>query len=138
MRDFLVGHGYAVVYNHFREKTRTDLPISGVTLDDSGIFGTVEHTYDLSDEYRRTTDINERNRAQLSVYNQAALVISPQGGPVYLPALCRRNVLMLMRMGDYIDYTELSRVYGVQIDAFYEVRHMFAWLATRAEDVRAT
>lgn len=130
VRDFLVGRGYAVVYNHFREKTRTDIDF-GVELDDSGIFGTVEHTYDLSDAYRRTSDINERNSMQLSVYNQAAFVVTPQGGPTYLPAICRRNLVMLMRKGDYIDFQELSRVYGVQVDIFYEVRHMFAWLATR-------
>ena len=130
LRDFLIGHGHAVVYNHFREKTRTDIDF-GVQLDDSGIFGAVEHTYDLSDAYRRTSDINERNRLQLSIYNQAAFVATPQGGPVYLPAICRRNVVMLMRMGDYIDYRELSRVYGIQVDAFYELRHMLAWLAPR-------
>ena len=130
IRDFLVGRGYAVVYNHFREKTRTD-PILGVELDDSGIFGTSEHTYDLSDEYRRTSDIGERNRAQISAYNQAAFVIAPQGGSAYLPAICRRNLVMLMRKGDYIDYRELGRVYGVQVDVFYEVPHMLAWLAQR-------
>ena len=130
VRDFLVARGYAVVYNHFREKTRTD-PILGVELDDSGIFGTVEHTYDLSDEYRRTNDIGERNRAQISVYNQAAFVVTPQGGPTYLPAICRRNLVMLMRKGDYIDFRELSRVYGVDVDVFYEVPHMLAWLGTR-------
>jgi hypothetical protein len=130
VRDFLVGRGYAVVYNHFREKTRTD-PILGVELDDSGIFGTSPHTYDLSDEYRRTTDIGARNRAQLSVYNQAAFVIAPQGGSCYLPAICRRNLVMLMRKGDYIDYRELGRVYGVDVDVFYEVPHLLAWLAQK-------
>ena len=130
VRDFLVGRGYAVVYNHFREKTRTD-PILGVELDDSGIFGTSPHTYDLSDEYRRTTDIGDRNRAQLSAYNQAAFVIAPQGGSCYLPAICRRDLVMLMRKGDYIDYRELGRVYGGKVDVFYEVPHLLAWLAQR-------
>jgi hypothetical protein len=38
---------------------------------------------------------------------------------------------MLMRKGDYIDFRELSRVYRVEVDVFYEVPHMLAWLGTR-------
>jgi len=127
LRDFLVERGYAVVYNHFREKNRTD-PVLGVELDDSGIFGAGEFTYDLSEQYRRTPDIGDRNRAQISLYNQAAFVIAPQGGSAYLPAICRRDLVMLMRKGDYIDYRELGRVYGVRVNVFYEVPHMLAWL----------
>jgi len=127
IRDFLVGRGYAVVYNHFREKTRTNKEL-GFDLDDSGIFGPVEHTFDLSDEYRKTNDIGERNRMQLSIYNQAAFVVAPQGGSCYIPAICRRDLVMLMRIGDYIDYRELGRVYGVDVNVFYEVPHMLAWL----------
>jgi hypothetical protein len=136
LREFLIGRGYAVVYNHFREKTRTNKEL-GFDLDDSGIFGAIEYTYDLSDEYRRTNDIGERNRMQLSIYNQAAFVVAPQGGSCYLPAICRRDLVMLMRIGDYIDYRELGRVYGVRVDVFYEVPHMLAWLAQRLDARRA-
>src|SRR5262249_10787637 len=68
IRDFLVAHGYAVVYNHFREKTRTNKEL-GFDLDDSGLFGGADqpHTFDLSDEYRRTPDIGQRNEMQLSL-----------------------------------------------------------------------
>jgi hypothetical protein len=135
LRDFLIRRGYAIVYNHFREKSRTrEL---GFDLDDSGIFGASEHTFDLSDEYRKTDDIDARNRLQLSTYNQAVFVIAPQGGSCYLPAICRRDLVMLMRIGDYIDYRELSRVYGVQVDVFYEVPHMLAWLAQHLDARRA-
>jgi hypothetical protein len=44
---------------------------------------------------------------------------------------------MLMRIGDYIDYRELSRVYGVRVDVFYEVPHMLAWLGQHLDARRA-
>lgn len=35
---------------------------------------------------------------------------------------------MLMREGDYIDYTELARLYNIQVDVFYEPKHILNWL----------
>jgi hypothetical protein len=45
---------------------------------------------------------------------------------------------MLMRIGDYIDYRELGRVYGVDVNVFYEVPHMLAWLAPHLDARRAS
>jgi hypothetical protein len=125
LRDYLLGRGYAVVYNHFRELTRSEKQL---VHRDHDLFGTVPHTVDLNDHYG-TADALERNRAQISLYNRAELVIAPQGGSVYLPAVARRPLLILMRKGEYLDYTELGRIYEVEVDVFYEVRHMLAWLS---------
>ena len=33
-----------------------------------------------------------------------------------------------MKIGDYIDYLELARLYDIKTEVFYEVRHMMVWL----------
>lgn len=125
LRDTLHRHGYATVYNHFVEPTATDVHLR---LDDRGIFDHGVNNYDLRDSYRAVGGAAERNRLQLSVFNGAAFVIGPQGGNLYLPAICRKDMFVLMRDGDYIDYQELGRLYGVRVEVFYEARHMVRWL----------
>ncbi|MCG3129344.1 MAG: hypothetical protein FLDDKLPJ_00071 [Phycisphaerae bacterium] len=139
LRDLLVQRGYGVVYNHFVEKTTVD---EHLRLNDEDIFGLDAATCDLRSRYAETTCPADRNRLQISVYNAADFVIGPQGGNLYLPAVCRRPIFMLMRAGDYVDYRELGRLYGVAVEAFYEPRHLLNWLDStlprRAEASSAT
>jgi hypothetical protein len=125
VRELLWRYGYATVYNHFVEPTGTD---THLTLNDRGLFDSDRRAFDMRDGYGRSQSPGERNRVQMSVFNRAAFVIGPQGGNVYLPAICRKDLLILMRDGDYVDYQELSRLYGVQADVFYEPKHMVRWL----------
>lgn len=125
LRDLLVARGYAVVYNHFVEQTIHD---QHRVLDDTGIFGVDPHTHDLRVDYVNARTTEARNRLQLSLYNAADLVIGPQGGNLYLPAVCRRPLFILMRAGDYVDYVELGRLFGIPVEIFYESRHMLTWL----------
>lgn len=123
MRDFLYSMGFSVVYNHFVEKTSTDEYYS---LDDSGIFGKDGHSADLSEIYSKIEDVGERNRLQLSIYNSSEFVIGPQGGNLYLPAICKKDLWILMRNGDYMDYLEFGRLYNIHVNAFYEPTHLIA------------
>ena len=125
LRDLLLRRGYGVIYNHFVEPTSHD---RYWRLDDEGLFGELPYTHDLRTDYASAADPAARNRLQLRLYNAAALVIAPQGGNVYLPAVCRRPLLLLMRAGDYVDYLELGRIYETPVDVFYEPRHMLRWL----------
>lgn len=125
LRDLLVSRGYGVVYNHFVERTIHD---EHLTLDDAGIFGLDDRTHDLRLDYARAHDAAARNRLQLALYNAAEFVLGPQGGNLYLPAVCRKPLFILMRAGDYIDYVELGRLYGIPVELFYEPRHLLAWL----------
>lgn len=128
LRGLLTAKGYGVVYNHFVEQTATD---EHLELADTGIFGGDAATFDMRSRYHAGMSPGERNRLQLSLYRAAELVIGPQGGNLYLPVACRRPFMMLMRSGDYIDYLELARVYEVEMEAFYEPRHMLNWLHSR-------
>ncbi len=127
LRDLLKKHGYAVVYNHFKERTSTDKHLE---LRDEDIFGAEfnDDTYAMHDFYTEEKDPNRRNSIQMSLFNNAAFVIGVQGGNVYLPAICRKNILMLMRYGFSIDYYEFERLFGITVDIFYEPRHMLAYL----------
>lgn len=127
LRDLLVQRGYGVAYNHFVEKTAVD---EHQRLDDEGLFGLDAATYDLRSRYAETTCPADRNRLQISVYNAADFVIGPQGGNLYLPAVCRKPIFLLMRAGEYVDYRELGRLYGVAVEAFYEPRHLLNWLGS--------
>lgn len=125
LRDLLISRGYGVAYNHFVEPTSNDQYLD---LADHGLFGGDDVTYDMRTAYEKCEGAADRNRIQLKLYRAASLVIGPQGGNLYLPAICRKPIVMLMRCGDYIDYLELGRLYGVEVDAFYEPRHLVAWL----------
>lgn len=126
IRDCLLSAGFAVVYNHFKEKTFTDVHLE---LKDRGIFGgNVDYTYDMRDFYSRENDLGMRNQIQISMYNRAAFVIGVQGGNVYLPALCEKDILMLMRHGDYVDYSEFARLFDIRMELFYEGRHLVYYL----------
>jgi hypothetical protein len=128
LRDLLVKKGYGVVYNHFVELTTHD---EYFEIDDRGIFGRDRNSYDMRELYASCADVAERNKLQIGLYNACSLVIGPQGGNVYLPVICRRPVFVLMRAGEYIDYLELARLYGVDIEVFYEPRHMMCWIESR-------
>lgn len=131
LRDLLVGKGYGVVYNHFVELTAVD---QYSKLDDEGVFGKDDYTYDMQEFYASCTNVGERNRTQLALYNASKLVIGPQGGNLYLPAICRRPLYVLMREGDYIDHLELKRLYDIPVEVFYEPRHMMCWIARKLPD----
>ena len=124
LKSFLIKKGYSVVYNRFLEKTAIDEESS---LNDRDVFKD-ENTYDLRDWYADKHNQLNHNKLQISVYNNAEFIIAVQGGNVYLPAMCRKNIFMIMREGDYIDYMELARLYNVQIDVFYEPKHLLTWL----------
>jgi len=125
IKDLLVKKGYGVVYNHFTEGTKHDRFFH---VNDNRIFGEDEFTFDMRTYYDSHPNAADWNRMQIATYNRSTRVLGPQGGNLYLPAICRRDLVILMRMGDYIDYLELSRLYDINIDAFYEVRHMLTWL----------
>lgn len=133
LRDLLTSKGYGVVYNHFVESTSIDETLE---LADRGIFGGDTATFDMRSMDQSRTAAGQRNLTQLSLYRAATLVIGPQGGNLYLPAMCRRPVIMLMRCGDYVDYLELGRLYGVEVEAFYEPRHLLEWLRARLPQAR--
>lgn len=127
LRDLLLSKGYGVVYNHFVELTSHDVYFA---LNDQGVFGKDNNTYDMQTLYASCTDVGQRNRMQIALYNTANLIIGPQGGNLYLPAICRRPLYILMRVGDYIDYLELGRLYDIDVEVFYESRHMESWIAS--------
>ncbi|MEM4298088.1 MAG: hypothetical protein QW815_06960 [Nitrososphaerota archaeon] len=125
LRDLLVRKGYGVVYNHFVEHIALD---EYFEFDDQDIFGKDDNTYDMRELYNSCADAGERNRIQLALFNASELVIGPQGGNLYLPAICRRPIYVLMRAGEYIDYLELGRLYDIKVEVFYEPRHLVRWI----------
>ncbi|MCH8251808.1 MAG: hypothetical protein IID36_05085 [Planctomycetes bacterium] len=126
LRDLFLENGYGVVYNHFVEQTAID---DHLALADTELFGIDDATFDMRAIYADCASPAERNERQISLYNSADLVVAPQGGNVYIPAICGRHLCMIMRDGDYLDYLELARLYDIDLDVFYEPRHMLTWLA---------
>lgn len=125
LRDNLIAKGYSVVYNRFIEQTNYD---TFHELKDSDIF-TIPNCYDMRNFYNKEKSPEIRNVVQISMYNKASFIFCIQGGNVYLPAICGRKIFMLMKKGDYIDYTELSRIYNLpNIEVFYENRHLLNWI----------
>ncbi|MCX7735232.1 MAG: glycosyltransferase [Candidatus Kapabacteria bacterium] len=122
MRDILQSLGYSIVYNHFVEQTSYD---QFFDLNDRDIFGKDSHSVNLADFYKNL-DAEGRNILQLSVYNNAEFVIGPQGGNLYLPAICKKDLWILMRDGEYLDYLEFGRLYGINVNIFYEPAHILA------------
>lgn len=125
IRDLLTSRGYDVVYNHYVEKTAYD--VHG-QINDTDLFTKTPGARDLRAEYEKCANVAERNRLQLATYNAADLVIGPQGGNLYLPAICGKDIYLLMRVGNYLDYPELGRIYGGNVEMFYEPKHMINWL----------
>lgn len=125
LKKILTDKGYGVVYNHYIEKTSAD---EYPEFDDLDIFGNDSNTYDMRKLYEKCANIRERNKKQLELYNSSTFVIAPQGGNIYLPTICRCPIFVLMRAGDYIDYLELGRLYNVNIEMFYEPKHLVSWL----------
>jgi hypothetical protein len=126
LRDLLLSRGYDVVYNHFVEQTAYD---KHGNLHDTDLFGQIPGTTDLRSAYAKCRTALERNRLQLATYNSADFVIGVQGGNLYLPAFCRRNLFLIMRVGNYIDYRELARICRIDAEMFYEPKHMLCWLS---------
>lgn len=124
MRDALLAAGYSVVYNRFIEVTSSD---EFYTLEDDDIF-MKEGCFDMRKFYEQNTDIELRNKIQVSAFNKASFVIGVQGGNVYIPAISQQHILMLMRKGGYLDYQELARLFGGHIEVFYEPRHLLDYL----------
>lgn len=123
IRDILYAQGYSVVYNNFVEATSYD---EYFDYDDKGIFGSDGNSVHLSDYYNNL-DIS-KNHLQLSVINQSEFAIGVQGGNVYLPSLCGKDLLILIRDGIYLDYLELARINKHNIHAFYEGDHLVNFL----------
>lgn len=130
LRDLLVTRGFFVVYNHFTEKTIHD---KHSALDDERIFGADPCTVDMRDYYR-SVDASTRNELQLALYTRSACVIGPQGGNLYLPAICGCNLIILMRHGILLDYLELARMCRTHVEAFYDASHLLLWLGTPASE----
>lgn len=122
MREMLNSLGYSIVYNHFVEQTSYD---QFFNLNDSDIFGNNPLSINLSDYYKNM-DAEGRNLLQLSVYNNSEFVIGPQGGNLYLPAICKKDLWILMRDGEYLDYLEFARLYDINVNIFYEPAHILA------------
>ncbi len=122
MREVLNSLGFSIVYNHFVEQTSYD---QFFDLNDRDIFGNDSLSVNLADFYK-SLDAEGRNILQLSVYNNAEFVIGPQGGNLYLPAICRKDLWILMRDGEYLDYLEFGRLYGINVNIFYEPAHILA------------
>lgn len=123
-KNFLISRGYFVVYNRFIEKTAVD---KFLPLRDKDIF-IGENCFDMRKYYLKVKALEQRNRTQISLFNWAAFVLAVQGGNVYLPAVCGKDIFLLMRMGVYLDYQELSRLYKFNLEAFYEPRHLLSFL----------
>ncbi|NLO20007.1 MAG: glycosyltransferase, partial [Ignavibacteria bacterium] len=121
MKEALNEMGYFVVYNHFVEKTASDQYFQ---LNDENLFGKDEKSYDLRKVYKSLKSVGDRNELQLSLFNQSEFVIGPQGGNLYLPALCRKNLWILMRDGIYLDYLEFGRIFDIEVNMFYEPVHI--------------
>jgi len=129
LRDTLLDAGVHPVYNRFVEKTAVD---EDLLLDDEDIFRK-EGCYDMRDFYDNLPVNFSKNTVQVSMFNEAAFVIGVQGGNVYIPAVCRKHIYMLMRKGKYIDYQELARIFSAQIDVFYEPDHLAGWVRERLD-----
>lgn len=95
----------------------------------------VDENYNLSHITNNFIDLNnikfasidERNKSQIECWQKSDLVIGVHGGSVYIPAILGKKQYVLMRKGDYIDFTELNRVFGADISCFYEVNQMLAY-----------
>lgn len=127
IKKHLSKQGFYVVYNHYRD-IHLNNNEKNSNLNDDDIFGFDNNSYDMNNFYHNIEDMNERNNMQISLFNIADIVFCVQGGNVYLPAICRKKILLLMREGAYIDYQELSRVYSVNLECFYEVKHMLNYV----------
>jgi hypothetical protein len=127
LRDLFLDAGFGVVYNHFVEPTSSD---EYWDLKDRDVMTGIADAYDMRAVYSVIKDKNELNRLQCSLYNAAAFVVGPQGGNLYLPALCRRDLIILMKAGVYRDYQQFERIFGIHVETFYEQRHLIHWLKT--------
>ena len=131
LKEFLVQKGFYVVYNHFKDKFLNSNEVKN-DISDNGIFGNDGCSYDLNEYYHyceksdKTPEITRRNLIQISLYNKSQIVLCTQGGNAYLPSICKNNILLLMRDGNYIDYQELGRIYKIKLECFYEVQHMLS------------
>lgn len=123
LKNFLISKGYFVVYNLFREPVPEDY----FQIDDVAVFQDAS-CYDMRTFYDTEESLSVRNEIQMAVYQKASIVIAPQGGTVYMPAIQRVPTFILMRKGEYIDYVELARIYDTVIECFYEVDHMIAYI----------
>lgn len=125
IKKYLLNKNYFVVYNHFKEEVPEDFTL----INDEDIFVNKNECYDMNCYY--TDNINENNKIQIELFKTAEFVIAPQGGSVYLPAICKTDMFILMRKGYYIDFLELKRIYDVNIDVFYEVKHLISFMENR-------
>lgn len=127
LRDLFHRHGFFVVYNRFIEKTGVD---EHLNLNDSAIFS-VKNTFDMTNFYNYESDPENRNLVQISLFNSAKYIIGVQGGNIYIPAILGKEIYMLMRQGEYIDYKELEKLYHATINTFYEPDQLLLWLENR-------
>jgi hypothetical protein len=113
LKNELLKRNYYVVYNTFYEPTTSDIYLD---LKDKDIFNNSD-CFDMREYYNTARNL-DKNLMQISLYKKAEFVIGVQGGNVYLPAICRKKILMLMKKGVKKDYTELSRIYRTPIEIF--------------------
>lgn len=123
----LMDFGYSVVYNHFIENTSSD---EYFEFDFKSASYNDERFVDLN-EYYKSLKLEERNMLQLTLFNDADFVIGTQGGNMYLPAVCGKDLWILMRHGQYIDYIEFAKLYDIQVNVFYEPWHLIETLKSK-------
>ncbi len=121
MKEKLYEMGYFIVYNHFVAQGEST---QNFQLDDDYIFGLDQKSFDLKNVYNHLKSTGNLNEFQLTLYNQAEFVLGPQGNNLYLPALCRKNLWILMRDGNYFEYLEIGKIFDIEINIFYEPIHL--------------
>lgn len=85
----------------------------------------------MTNFYNYESDPENRNLVQISLFNSAKYIIGVQGGNIYIPAILGKEIYMLMRQGEYIDYKELEKLYHATINTFYEPDQLLLWLENR-------
>ena len=125
IRDYLLSQNFYIIYNNI--KTIQESANDYEELYDYDIFK-CEGCFDLNQMPELCSNIDLRNRLQIYLFYKADLCIGTQGGNAYLPATCRNPQFILMRKGNYLDYTELGKIYGVPVSCFYEVDQLILLL----------
>ena len=120
--------GLTLIYNEFPD----GLDEENQYVDNLVDFKDCSNVFDLRETYKNITDPNERNRLQLSLYQNSKFVIAVQGGNAVLPLTCKKDTYILMRGGfDYPFYKSLEKIYGCQSECFYEPEHLIQHIAKR-------
>ena len=116
LRNQLLDLGYFVVYHPFHEPVVEDR----FAIKDEGIFSS-GRTLDMRDVYASAADARDVMRLQLGLYQAAQLVVCPQGGNSFLPIMLGKTTLVLSTSGRLVEYQDLARVYGADVQVYTSV-----------------